>query len=203
MDRSSKIISLLGFADAYRNHGVLPDGQHTNNFIIASNLYPHLSIVSQVAREMAELFEVNSIEVVIAPTPDEIILAQWVAFHLTELDINRGKVLVIPMKMKKGDFVLRPNHKELLKFSNRALVVRNILFNGDSTEKVIKYVKNSVVGRNLIGLGAIVNYGIGYSESFVPVQHSLINAHTCHVSDCQVCALEFWRRHLAKEKHSS
>ena len=91
-------------------------------------------------------------EVVIGPATGGVILAQWVAHHLTQMTDRE----ILAMYADKADdsFVLKRGYSRLVK-AKRVLVVEDILTTGSATRRVCEVVENN--GGTIVGIGALVN----------------------------------------------
>lgn len=113
-------------------------------------------------------------EVVIAPAIGGVILSQWTAHHLTEM--NGHEVFgVYAEKSEGGDaFVIKRDYDKLIAGKN-VLVVEDVLTTGGSAKKVIEATR--AIGGNVIGLGVLCNRGgiTPQDVADVPKLTSLVN----------------------------
>src|SRR3989338_9035182 len=67
-------------------HVVYASGKHGNAYVNKDAVYPYTKEISSLCRLVAEKFRGQGIEVVAAPTIGGVILSQWTAHFLSELD---------------------------------------------------------------------------------------------------------------------
>jgi len=111
---------------------------------------------------------------VIAPAIGGVILSQWTAHHLTE--INGHEVFgVYAEKSEGGDaFVIKRGYDKLIAGKN-VLVVEDVLTTGGSAKKVVEATR--AIGGKVIGLGVLCNRGgiKPQDVAHVPVLTALVN----------------------------
>ena len=82
----SEVLDLLQKVGAFRaGHFVFTSGRHGDSYVNKDALYPYTHDTSLLCKVMAERFADKDIEVVVGPTMGAAILAQLVAYHLSEL----------------------------------------------------------------------------------------------------------------------
>lgn len=131
-------------------------GKHGTAYINKDAVYPHTAEISRLCRAIAERFADDNIQVVIAPAIGGVILSQWTAHHLTEM--NGHEVFgVYAEKSDGGDaFVIKRGYDGLIAGKN-VLVVEDVLTTGGSAKKVVEATR--AIGGNVIGLGVLCNRG--------------------------------------------
>src|SRR5215472_574108 len=75
-------------------HFVYTSGRHGSVYINKDALYVHPEVISVLCQQMAEAYDPNSIDVVVAPVLGGIVLSQWVAHALNQR--RRGEPLRSP-----------------------------------------------------------------------------------------------------------
>lgn len=68
------------------DHFVYTSGKHGSVYINKDALYPHTKETSQIGQMFAQAFKDMAIDVVAAPALGGIILSQWTAYHLSQLN---------------------------------------------------------------------------------------------------------------------
>lgn len=138
------------------SHIVYASGKHGMTYINKDAVYPHTAETSRLCHAIAERFADDDIQVVIAPVIGGVILSQWTAHHLTEM--NGYEVFgVYAEKSEKGDaFIIRRGYDKFIAGKN-VLVVEDVLTTGGSAKKVIEVTR--AIGGNVIGLGVFCNRG--------------------------------------------
>lgn len=153
-----EVLQILGKVGAVisDSHFVYTSGKHGTAYVNKDALYPHTAETSRLCRAIAERFADDNVEVVIAPAIGGVILSQWVAHHLAE--INGHEVLgVYAEKSESGDgFVIERDYDKLIPGKN-VLVVEDVLTTGGSAKRVVEATR--AIGGNVIGLGVLCNRG--------------------------------------------
>lgn len=171
-----QVLQVLGKVGAVitDSHIVYTSGKHGTAYVNKDAVYPHTAETSRLCKAIAERFADDNVQVVIAPAIGGVILSQWTAHHLTEM--NGHEVLgVYAEKSESGDtFVIKRGYDKLITGKN-VLVVEDILTTGGSAKKVIETTR--VIGGNVIGLGVLCNRGGITSQDLadVPKLTSLVN----------------------------
>ena len=172
-----EVLEILGKFGAVvtDSHVVYTSGKHGTAYVNKDTLYPHTADTSRLCHAIAELFVDDIVEAVIAPAIGGVILSQWTAHHLTQ--INRRKVEVLGVYAEKeitGNFVIKRGYDKLIAGKN-VLVVEDVLTTGGSAKKVIEATR--AIGGNVIGLGAICNRGgvTSHDLADVPKFTALVN----------------------------
>lgn len=184
----SEVLDLLQKVGAFRTgHFVFTHGRHSDSYVNKDALYPYTHDTSQLCKAMAERFIDKNVEVVIGPTMGAAILAQLVAFHLTELT-SKEVYGVYADKDGQGGFILRRGYDEIVRGKN-VLVVEDLTTTGGSIKKVVEVARDA--GAKVIGAIAIVNRG-GVTKAAVgnpPIFLSLVELHleSWDESDCDLC----------------
>lgn len=123
---------------------------------------------------MAEQFADDNVHVVIAPAIGGVILSQWTAHHLSEMN-GREVLAVYAEKSASGDtFVIKRGYDKLIPGKN-VLVVEDVLTTGGSAKQVIEATR--VIGGNVVGLGVLCNRGAVTTQDVadVPKMTALVN----------------------------
>jgi len=153
-----EVLQVLGKVGAViaNSHIVYTSGKHGTAYVNKDAVYPHTAETSRLCRAIAEWFADENVEVVIAPAIGGVILSQWTAHHLSEM--NGHEVLgVYAEKSEGGDaFVIKRGYDKLIAGKN-VLVVEDVLTTGGSAKKVIEATR--AIGGNVIGLGVLCNRG--------------------------------------------
>src|SRR3990167_9525772 len=153
-----EVLQVLGKVGAViaDSHIVYTSGKHGTAYVNKDAIYPHTAETSSLCRAIAERFADDNVQVVIGPAIGGVILSQWTAHHLTEM--NGHEVLgVYAEKSEGGDnFVIKRGYDKLIAGKN-VLVVEDVLTTGGSVRKVIEAVR--ALGGNVIGLGALCDRG--------------------------------------------
>lgn len=140
-------------------HVVYASGKHGNAYVNKDAVYPHTKEISSLCRMMAEKFKGKGVEVVAGPTVGGVILSQWVAHFLSEMEGREicgvfSEEETSPEGEKRRIF--KRGYDKLIS-GKKVLVVEDILTTGGSVKKVIDAVKG--LGGGVIACAALVNRG--------------------------------------------
>ena len=153
-----EVLQVLGKVGAVitDSHIVYTSGKHGTAYVNKDAVYPHTTETSRLCRAIAERFAADNVQVVIAPAIGGVILSQWMAHHLTEM--NGHEVLGVYAETSEGGdaFVIKRGYAELIAGKN-VLVVEDVLTTGGSAKKVVEATR--ATGGNVIGLGVLCNRG--------------------------------------------
>ncbi len=154
------IFNLLASVGALitNDHLVYTSGRHGSSYVNKDALYPHTAATRAVCGVIAQFYAQANIEVVAGPTVGGVILAQWTAHQLSEL--NSREVLAIYAEESSVDGekqrVLRRGYDSLV-VGRRVLVVEDILTTGGSARLVVEAI--TAAGGIVVGVGALCNRG--------------------------------------------
>ncbi len=170
------------------SHIVYTSGKHGSAYVNKDAIYPHTKLTSQLCLEIAKHYEGKEIDIVVAPAIGAVILCQWVAYHLSELE-GRDVFSVYAEKNDAGtDFVIKRGYDQLLKNKN-CLVVEDIVNTGGSVLKVIRKVRE--LGGEVIGAAALCNRGSVTTKDLdqIPELYALVNVslEAWEPSECPLC----------------
>jgi orotate phosphoribosyltransferase len=140
------------------SHLVYTSGRHGSSYVNKDALYPHTAETRQVCAAIAARFRDADVEVVAGPTVGGVIMAQWVAHHLSELTCH--PVLAVYAEEVGAEEerrrVFRRGYDELIA-GKRVLIVEDVLTTGGSARQVVDAVRDA--GGQVVGLGALCNRG--------------------------------------------
>ncbi len=141
-------------------HFVYTSGRHGSVYVNKDALYVHPEIISALCQRMAQTYDADSIDVVVAPVLGGIILSQWVAHALNQRRRGEGETLAV-FAEKSSDSADKHFHftRGYDKFipNKNILVVEDILATGGSVRRVIELVRRH--GGNIIGVSVLCNRG--------------------------------------------
>ncbi|MBI5614508.1 orotate phosphoribosyltransferase [Candidatus Gottesmanbacteria bacterium] len=135
------------------DHFVLTSGKHGSVYVNKDAMYQHPQETTLVCRMFAERFQDTDIDVVVGPAVGGIVLAQWTAYHLTQL---KGKEVLGVYTEKDADKnqVFTRGYDVLVK-NKKILVVEDIATTGGSVIKVIDSVRRA--GGKVVAVVVMVN----------------------------------------------
>lgn len=183
----SDVLDILQKVGAFRaGHFVLVSGAHADTYVNKNAMYPYTREMSALCLEIAKRFAGKKIQAVIGPSTGGIILSQWVAHHLSDLD---GAQVYGVYADKEGDgFVIKRGYNDLIKGKN-VLVVEDLVTTGGSLRKVIEAARAE--GATVVAAIAICNRG-GVTAEMIgnpPEFDSMLNVELEQwpESDCHLC----------------
>lgn len=197
MDEAN-VLEILQKVGAFRSgHFVFVSGLHADTYVNKNAMYPYARAVSLLCRGIAEMFAGQRIDAVLGPATGGIILSQWVAYHLGELEGREvystyaDKDALAPHAAQQGggeNFVIKRGYDELIKGKN-VLVVEDLVTTGGSLKKVVETAR--AVGAHVAAAVAVCNRG-GVTKAMVgdpPVFISLLTVHLDQwpANGCDLC----------------
>lgn len=169
------------------SHVVYTSGKHGRAYVNKDAIYPHTDLTSQLCRQIAEHFAHHPVDVVVAPALGGVLLAQWVAHHLSHLQ-NKKILALYAEKTSDGGFELGRGYAELCRSKN-VLILEDIVNTGGSLKKVIHTVR--ALPAHIIGAACLCNRGQITCEDLenIPELYSLIelNLQAWEAEHCPLC----------------
>jgi len=170
-------------------HVVYASGRHGDTYINKDSVYPHTDKISALCRTVAEKFEKEEIDVVAGPTVGGVILAQWTAHFLSQM--NKKEVLAvfaeeITTKYGEKKRTFKRGYDKLIK-DKKVLVVEDVLTTGGSVKKVVESAAS--FGAKVIACAALVNRG-GVKDADVGTKITAlmdISLSSWEEKDCPLC----------------
>ena len=184
----AQVLEVLQKVGAFRTgHFVFTSGLHADMYVNKDALYPYTTETSRLCREMAVRFRDKNIEAVSGPAIGAAILAQWVAYHLSEMT-GHEVYAAGAEKDGEGGFVLRRGYDKIVEGKN-VLVVEALTTTGGSIKKAIDAVR--AAGGNVVGAIALCNRGEVTKEMIgnPPIFDQLVKLHLEQwpESECELC----------------
>jgi orotate phosphoribosyltransferase len=188
-----EILKTLGEISALikDSHIVYTSGRHGSSYVNKDAIYPHAHLTSKLCQEMARRFSGQNVDTVLAPAIGGVILSQWVAYHLTEME-GREIPGVYAEKEKSGTedlFVIKRGYDRFVR-GKRVLLLEDIITTGISIKRVVEAVR--ALGGEVVGIAALCNRG-GISPAQlgdVPRLDALaeLNLDSWDAKECPLCA---------------
>jgi len=168
-------------------HFALTSGKHGGNYLNKDALYTDTVETSKLCRAMAERFAKSGVGVVIGPAIGAAILAQWVAYHLTQIT-GHAVSAAYADKDGQGGFVLKRGYDALVR-GKKILIVEDLTTTGGSVKKVVEAVRS--VGAEVVGVVVLANRG-AVTKGDVgnpPVFEALVDMEleAWEPDDCELC----------------
>ena len=183
-----EVLALLQKVGAFRTgHFVFTHGAHSDTYVNKDALYIYPNETSHLCKAIAEKFADAGVEVVIGPAVAAAILAQWTAYHLSQMT-GKETSAVYADKDGQGGFIIKRGYDELIK-GKKTLVVEDLTTTGGSIRKVVETAR--AVGADVVGAVVVANRGevtkeaVGNPPQFV----SLLNValEQWPEADCELC----------------
>ncbi len=151
-----EVLNLLQNVGAFRSgHFVYTSGRHGDSYVLKDALYASPKDTLRVCAEMARRFKDAHIDAVIGPAIGAAILAQWTAFHLSDMT-KRDIAAVYADKDGEGGFVIKRGYDKLIAGKN-VLVVEDLTTTGGSIKRVVDAVR--AAGAQVAGAVVLCNRG--------------------------------------------
>lgn len=150
------VLELLQKVGAFRSgHFVFTSGLHADTYVNKDALYPYTRETSRLCREIAERFKDKGIEAVIGPAVAASILAQWTAYHLSELT-GQNVAALYADKDGQGGFIIKRGYDKVIA-GKKTLIVEDLTTTGGSIKKVVDATR--AAGADVVGAVALCNRG--------------------------------------------
>jgi len=184
----AQVLEVLQTVGAFRSgHFVFTSGLHADTYVNKDALYPHTTETSRLCREMARRFKDKDIEAVSGPAIGAAILAQWTAFHLTDM-MGREVYAAGAEKDGQGGFILRRGYDKIVEGKN-VLIVEDLTTTGGSLKKAIEVAQ--AAGAKIVGAIALCNRGDVTKKAVgnPPIFDQLLKLHLEQWSaeECELC----------------
>lgn len=189
MENVVKILKEVG-AVLTDDHFVLTSGNHSDVYINKDALLPWTEKMSQVGRLLAQRFVEEEVEVVVGPATAGIVIAQWVAYHLSDLKNWEIPGVYTDKTLENGEkrHEFKRGYDRLVS-DNRVLVVEDVTATGSSIDLVLESV--GALTDTVVGIGVIVNRDpelINETRWGVPFEAlSVFEAEAIPPEDCPLC----------------
>src|SRR5687767_1733562 len=130
------------------SHLVYTSGKHGEVYLNKDAIYPHTEEASNVGKLFAEKYKDMEVDTVVGPALGGIILSQWTAYHLSQL---QGKEVygVYTEKGPDKTMIFTRGYDKLVA-GKKVLVIEDITNTGGSVRKVVDVVKES--GGEVVGV---------------------------------------------------
>jgi orotate phosphoribosyltransferase len=167
------------------DHFVYTSGKHGSDYVAKDTVYPFVLKVYELA-EIISLQFVGKVNSVIGPEKGGIILAQWVAFHLS-LKSGSEVYAVYAEKDQAGKFSLTRGYDQFI-VGKDVLVVEDVITTGGSVKSIVDLVRKHQ--GKVVAVAALWNRGQKTNNDInCPEIYSVINKRLPDFSpfDCPLC----------------
>lgn len=152
MNEVIKILKSVG-AIITDSHIVGTSGRHMSVYINKDALFPHTEAASMVGKLFAQKYKDADIDTVAAPALGGIVLAQWTAYHLSQMK-QKEVYAVYSEKTPEKDHIFTRGNDAFIK-EKKVLVVEDTTVTGGSVKKVVESVKKA--GGDVVAVCVMVN----------------------------------------------
>jgi orotate phosphoribosyltransferase len=173
------------------SHFVYTSGRHGSVYVNKDALYVHPGVISVLCQRMAQAYDADSVDVVVAPVLGGIVLSQWVAHALNQCR-SGGETLAVFVEKSNDSadkrFLFTRGYDKYIPHKN-ILVVEDILATGGSVRQVIELVRRH--NGNIIGVSVLCNRGNVQPHDIggVPIDALIeIELQTYAEEGCPLCA---------------
>ncbi|MBA3826904.1 MAG: phosphoribosyltransferase [Ktedonobacterales bacterium] len=173
------------------SHVVYTSGRHGTAYVNKDALYLHPTATAALCAQMAASYDPAMVDVVAGPTVGGVILAQWVAWHLSQRDPTHEVLAVYAEEASEGETkrrIFRRGYDQQVA-GKRVIVVEDIVTTGGSARLVIDAVR--ALGGTVVGLSVLCNRsGQPPKELFDVPLHALttIPLDSWAADECPMCA---------------
>lgn len=190
MNPNDEVLSMLQQANGLimNDHFVYTSGKHGSVYINKDALYPHTKFASRVGELFATANKGKNIDVVCGPSLGGIILSQWTAHHLSNLE-EKEILGVYTEKDSEGNQVFSRRGYDKFVTGKNVLIVEDLTTTGGSVKKVVDTVK--AAGGNVVSVAVMVNRNPeGVNSDFMGAPFTslaILKADAFDESDCPMC----------------
>jgi len=168
------------------SHIVYASGRHGSEYVNKDAVYPDTEAADELCEFIAEHFQDDEIEVVVAPVEGGITLSHEIAGDLTKL--TGHKTLGVYADKEEGTLVFKRGYDKFVK-GKRVLVADDVLTTGGSVAKLVQLVRS--LGGEVVAVAVLCNRGGIKAEDIgnVPELFALSNVQmeSYEEKDCPLC----------------
>lgn len=184
----SQVLELLQKVGAFRTgHFVATSGRHIDTYINKDALFVYTRETSALGKAIASRFADKNIDAVLGPAVAAAVLAQWTAFHLSEMT-GKETAAVYADKDGQGGFIIKRGYDAIVK-AKRVLIVEDLTTTGGSVKKVVDAAR--AAGADVVGAIALCNRGDVTAEMVgnPGIFDQLLKVHldSWAEEDCELC----------------
>lgn len=170
------------------DHFIYTSGKHGSAYVNKDAIYPHTELTHDLTKAMVEPFANQAIDVVAAPVIGGVILSQWMAYHLSQMQHREILCSYAEKRAEPKGFEFKRGYDKLVSGKN-VLVAEDILNTGGSIKLLIEELHR--LNANIVGISAICNRGnvlskdLGTSAPLFSLMDVKLEAFD--PSDCPLC----------------
>lgn len=168
------------------SHIIYTSGRHGSEYVNKDAVYPDTEAADELCEFIAEHFQDDEIEVVVAPVEGGITLSHEIAGDLTKL--TGHKTLGVYVDKEGGTLVFKRGYDEFVK-GKRVLVADDVLTTGGSVTKLVELVRS--LGGEVIAVAVLCNRGGVKAEDIGNVSElfalSNVQMESFEENDCPLC----------------
>lgn len=173
-----KVIKIFTDSGALlEGHFMLTSGRHSNQYMQCAKVLQYPDYTEKLARQIAEKYREDNIELVIGPAMGGIIVAYEVARQLNVPAIFTERI--------DGQMVLRRGFS--INSGQQVLIVEDVVTTGGSVKEVMSVVEE--LGGKVVGVGVLVDRSNGKVD-FGVKQHAALtmDIQSWEADNCPLCA---------------
>lgn len=153
------IVDILKSVHAVLDNGhfVGTHGAHLDTYIQKDALAVHPRVASEVGRLFAEKFRDLEVEAIAAPAMGAIVLGQWTAYHLAELQGQEVLSVYADKRVGKvdgADLYFKRGYDKIID-GKKVLVIEDMVTTGRSAKKTVDAAM--AVGADVVACGVMIN----------------------------------------------
>ncbi|MEX1375949.1 MAG: orotate phosphoribosyltransferase [Eubacteriales bacterium] len=159
-----------------KGHFLLTSGRHSDTYMQCARLFEYPEYSEMIAKDIADAFRDDNIDLVVGPAMGGIILSYEVSRHLNVRNMFAERVDGA-MLLRRG-FEISPNQN--------VLVVEDVVTTGGSVVEVIELIKE--IGAKVAGVGLVVDRSNGVVD-FGCKKHAVLTTEVIsyEAAECPIC----------------
>ena len=159
-----------------KGHFELSSGRHTDTYLQCAKIMQYPDYTNKLAKEIAELWSEENIDLVVGPAIGGIIISYAVASMINSRNIFSER--------KDGEMQFRRNLD--IKEDDKVLIVEDVVTTGGSVREVVNLLEDSKA--DIVGISSLVDRSNGEVEFNYPFKPLLeLKVDSFKVDNCKLC----------------
>ena len=159
-----------------KGHFELSSGRHTDTYLQCAKIMQYPDYTNKLAKEIAELWSEENIDLVVGPAIGGIIISYAVASMMNSRNIFSER--------KDGEMQFRRNLD--IKEDDKVLIVEDVVTTGGSVREVVNLLEDSKA--DIVGISSLVDRSNGEVEFNYPFKPLLeLKVDSFKVDNCKLC----------------
>ena len=159
-----------------KGHFELSSGRHTDTYLQCAKIMQYPDYTNKLAKEIAELWSEENIDLVVGPAIGGIIISYAVASMMNSRNIFSER--------KDGEMQFRRNLD--IKEDDKVLIVEDVVTTGGSVREVVNLLEDSKA--DIVGISSLVDRSNGEVEFNYPFKPLLeLKVDSFKADNCKLC----------------